>query len=556
VKTLYVDIETEPVSHEEELPPFVVGGFACDDGPVQFTRDWSHLRYLMMEAPQLVCHKGAFEAAVMNIPKDKPFTDTSIRATILGAAAGDPDAAGHSLETLAVQRGMPKWKGGKETTLSFRRGVPLTEQQFHYLRKDVEATRFVFKSQGGNIVDIPDEERQTRWSRDVFEVGRAGLHIDLPRLHTLMHPAADKLAELRVQLRTLGIIQPRGPKRRCGCGECDGGPHIWRDEAVGEKHILELLAATGATRRANKGKGVQLAMDAEAFRDSGLPELAVLADYEDEGKWMSLLEGYNQPGGVVRTKYNSLVTTGRMSSSAPNVQQVKKEGGLRECWVPSPGCAFVEADYPGLELYTFADTCRRWGITTQMGDWLDAGVSVHTMIAERANMSRDMAKVLNFGGLGGMGPSTMCANLKKQKGIIVPVMEMEETMKRWKRALPEIWQYREHCERIVFGDRYLVTSPQSGRSRLAFWCASLNFPFQSAGSDVTKRAVELCLAAGINVVAIIHDQLLADVPRRAARDAGVEMARLMAIAHQQICSTVVAPVVEWHMFLDRWVSKG
>jgi predicted HAD superfamily phosphohydrolase YqeG len=419
----------------------------------------------------------------------------------------------------------------------------------------VEATRFLFKSQGGGNVDIPDEERQTQWSRDIFEVGRRGLHVDVERLQTLIRPAADRISELRVQLRSLGIIQPRGPKHRCGCGECDGGAHIWRDEAVSEKRIVELLRSVGATRKANKGHGVRLAMDAEAFRDSGLAELAVLAEFDDEEKWLSLLEGYNIPGGVVRTRYNSLVTTGRMSSSGPNVQQVPKAGGLRECWIPSPGNVFVEADYPGLELYTFADTCRHWDIRTQMGDWLDAGVSVHTMIAEQARMSRDLAKILNFGGLGGMGPATMVANAKKQ-GLVVSLEDMTQTMSRWRRALPEIWQYRGHCERIRRNERYLVTSPQSGRSRLAYYCASLNFPFQSAGSDVTKRAVELCLKAQIPVVAVIHDQLLADVPAADAHDVGVKMVALMMQAHQEICTKVKAPQVHYNVFLDRWKSKG
>ena len=546
---VYLDIETEPTDHAVRLPTLALAGYCVDGGPVEFTTDVEKVRQLFSPRWHTVCHRGAFEAGVLELPRNLVPCDTAIRGTILGAQEGDHDAAGHSLELLAARAGMAPWKapaGYKKTelTLSFRPGMAFSDAQYSYLRSDVEATRRVFQAQGGLNVTIPDEQRQAAWARDVFTVARTGVHIDLPRLQGLMSKAVRRQNELEDSLRAIGIIQARGPKK-----------DPWRKSAVSQKTVQRLLAESGALRLGSKGTGAMLARDSEALRQSGNGHLRILADYEECGKWLSLLEGYNAPGGTIRTRYNSLVTTGRMSSSAPNVQQVPGRGGLRECWVPSAGHALVEADFKALELYTFSDTCARWGLTSRIGQALNEGKDVHQVIADAAGLPRKVAKVLNFMALGGGGPATMQANIFKQTDLRPTLDEVKLMMRRWKEAVPEFYEYRDYCTRDERGDNYYVTNPQSGRSRLAPYCASLNFGFQSPGSDVIKRATELCVQSGVPAVALIHDQILCDVPVADVPEVSVLLPRLMRQAGEEICDRMRWPLPEVHVYNERWESK-
>ncbi len=550
---LYLDIETEPIEHGKALPQFAVAGYAYGDGPVQFTTDAGRVRALLRGGGgiQVVCHRGAFEHGVLGL-NEQQFADTAIRGTILGAASGDHDAAGHSLEDLAVRAGADKWKQTRGAahnalTLSFRPGQDFTELQLAYLRHDVEATRRVYLQQGGTKVVIPDVERQTRWSCDVFKLSRAGICIDQSRLAALMAQAKKEIRALAERLRAVGIIQARGPKKE-----------PWRKMSVSALTVQKLLEASGAHRRAAKGTGVALASDGRALKSTGNPWLLLLAEFKTLEKWLTLLEGYSDPAGIIRTRYNSLVTTGRMSSSSPNVQQVPGHGGLRECWVPRSGHAFVEADYKALELYTFADTCAHWGIESSIRSLLNNGEDVHQVIADRAGLTRKLAKVLNFGGLGGIGPATMAAAAEKE-GLVCP----PEALKAWRKALPEFEPYKKrataepHPDNVAHSptNRYYVTSPQSGRRRLSTFCSTLNFGFQSPGSDVIKRAIELCVRAGVPVVAALHDQLLADVPHAEVRDVQVLLPQLMKQAGEEVCHNMTWPLPEVHVFQERWASK-
>ena len=208
-----------------------------------------------------------------------------------------------------------------------------------------------------------------------------------------------------------------------------------------------------------------------------------------------------------------------------------------------------------LELFTFADTCARWGISSRLREALNEGKDVHTMVAETAHITRDLAKVLNYGGMGGMGAATMQGSIEKQTGVLMPIPEIKRAMAGWKRTWPEVQRYWAHNTLDERGPKYFVTNPQSGRSRLAFYCAAQNFGFQGPGGDIIKLAIEKCHAAGLPVVAALHDQLLADVPVAEAKEAGGLLGKLMQEAQQEICPNVRAPLPVVHTFDTRWASK-
>lgn len=568
---IYIDIETEWLTHADALPKFVVAGVAIDSGPVYFLYTYEGARNVILDACRrkdtVVCHRGAFEFGTLQIARGVPFYDTAMVATIEGAARGDPDAASHSLLSLAKKAGYEHTGGKGKQGLqgSFRMGTEVTDEQRQYLRMDVEATRAVHRWQLEKYGSAtPDLARQTEWSRDIFEMGRRGLYIDQQRLKALMDKGAAEEAQLRNGLVACGIIQPRGPKK-----------DPWRKSSVDQAVVQELLAAAGVTdvtegSEAEAEEDQLLVTDRLTLIKSGDPRLKLLADYGTKRKHSGLLKAYAVEGGVVRARYNSLVATGRMSCSAPNVQQVPKRGGLRECWTPSPGRALVEADYAMLELYTFADTCARWDIHSRLGEALNAGQDVHTIVAANPAVgTRALAKVFNYGGLGGMGADTMQENVEKQLGVLMPVDQIFRAQQAWLETWPEVKEYWQHNTRVAHPAgfkrnkwgimkmtyKYKVTNPQSGRQRLAFYCAAQNFGFQGPGGDIIKRATELAHQRGLHPVAALHDQLLCDEPAATAGEAAKVLSSLMKQAGQEICPNVRWPDLDTHIFTERWASK-
>lgn len=571
---VYLDIETEWTRHSDPLPVFVVAGFAVDDGPVQYRFTKEAARNIILDAhargDTVVCHRGAFEFGTLEIPRGIPFYDTAIVATIQGAAAGDPDGMGHSVKQLGKRAGYEHTgtKGKKGAQGSFSAGQQITPEQFDYLRQDVEATRAIAKYQWRKygINGTPDLARETEWSRDVFEMARRGLRIDVPRLQALLAAGHAEEAKLRRALIDCGIIQPRGPKK-----------DPWRKSAVDEATVQALLRAAGVTEVTEASEELEdpeeqlLVADRLTLVKSGDPRLKLLADYKTKGKQNGLVEAYDVEGGVVRARYNSLVTTGRMSCSQPNVQQVPKRGGLRECWLPSPGNVFVEGDYAMLELYTFSDTCARFGIHSRLREALNLKQDVHTIVAANPAVgTRDLAKVFNYGGLGGMGPATMQANIEKQLNLLLPVEQIKRAQDAWLQTWPEVREYWAYNTRIAHPAgykrdkwgiqrmtfKYKVTNPQTGKQRLAYYCAAQNFGFQGPGGTIIKLALAKAHRRGLHPVAVLHDQLLCDELAGDAEAARMELRATMREAAEETCPNVVWPDQDIHIFQERWKSKG
>lgn len=116
----------------------------------------------------------------------------------------------------------------------------------------------------------------------------------------------------------------------------------------------------------------------------------ILKDYEKYSECKKLItdlgesfiQKHLEPDGRVRTNFNQVVSTGRVSSSKPNMQNitVKEFVGTRyrNAFVADPGCDFVSSDFTGQELAIIAHV-------SQDPVWLNAitnGLDLHSICAE------------------------------------------------------------------------------------------------------------------------------------------------------------------------------
>ncbi|CAM6001132.1 unnamed protein product [Sphagnum balticum] len=100
-------------------------------------------------------------------------------------------------------------------------------------------------------------------------------------------------------------------------------------------------------------------------------EHPIVVDYEKFKKGLKLTSSYGLPflelvdlDGRVRTRFNQILATGRISSSKPNGQQIpwfrdepdpEKAYRYHNCFIAAPGHSFVSADYISQELVILSD---------------------------------------------------------------------------------------------------------------------------------------------------------------------------------------------------------
>jgi hypothetical protein len=552
---LFFDVETEPVRHDQAFPKPVVAAYAFGDGPIALASPVEMAEMVAGYGGPVVGHNVAFDLCVLGLGAPPSLYDTAIRHTLRGAAAGDPAAADSSLKRAARQIGIEL--GGKGTVqLSFRAGQALTEEQREYVKGDIRATRAVWQAQGGTN-RAADEERQTALSLPVFRMAREGVRVDLPRIR-------GHVAELDVRHRALGdelrndaLIEPRGPKKS-----------PWRESAVSAAQVQQLLRAAGATRLATPTSEL-LASDEKALLASGNPILRRLVEYKDVAKKRSMFSAFDTgEGDVVRAYWKTIVLTGRIACSRPNLTNIPRGGGVRECLLPPEGEVWIDADFPALEMRTWAYACQAWGLRSSLIACWEAGRDPHWEVAAqllgvpygealrhpKGKETRQIAKALNFGLPGGMYPKRLRDHLRSN-GFPVGLYAATRWRNLWLKARSEAEPYWALVEAEPEGDKYRVRLPGSGRERLAYQNEARNYPFQGLGADVAKLALVKAQGKGVRVRALVHDQLLASAPLDIAREVGETLARCMREAGEEICPTVPWSEIDYSIYPERWVSK-
>ena len=234
--------------------------------------------------------------------------------------------------------------------------------------------------------------------------------------------------------------------------------------------------------------------------------------------------------GLVHTTFNqTLTSTGRLSSSDPNLQNIpiRNEMGkeIRKLFCSKHG-VFVGADYSQIELRLLAAFSK----DANLLDSFTSGQDIHTRVAselmgippEMVNSDmRRMAKAVNFGIIYGISDFGLSQNAN------LSVKKAREYIKLYFERFPTIKTYLDGCVEQARRDGFVTTL--TGRRRQipeiksnnynlrAFGeRAAMNMPLQGSAADIMKIAMlkvdEAITKAGLNskIVLQIHDELIVD----------------------------------------------
>ncbi|MDR3113254.1 MAG: DNA polymerase I [Endomicrobium sp.] len=210
-------------------------------------------------------------------------------------------------------------------------------------------------------------------------------------------------------------------------------------------------------------------------------------------------------GGRIHTVFNqALTTTGRLSSSEPNLQNIPIKSAygreFRKAFVPEKNKVFISADYSQIDLRALAHISGDEKLIQAFKD----GQDIHCATAREvfgipegepvAYDLRSAAKSINFGIVYGMSPFGLSRQLGisfgKAKEYIDGYFERYAGVKRWMKKVVADALRDGYVKTITGRIRYVAELKSSNvQARQAGERMALNTPIQGTSADIIKIAM-------------------------------------------------------------------
>ena len=279
-----------------------------------------------------------------------------------------------------------------------------------------------------------------------------------------------------------------------------------------------------------------------------------------KGTYTDRLPGDCDPAdGRVHTSFHQAVTsTGRLSSSDPNLQNIpiRTEEGrrIRKAFIAPDGWSVMAADYSQIELRIMAHLSGDKSLVDafERGDDIHRATSAEVFDLEPmfvTDEQRRRAKAINFGLIYGMS----AFGLARQLGI--ERAEAAAYIDRYFERYPGVRHYMDSTRAMahekgyvetVFGRRLTLPDIHARQVpvRQAAERAAINAPMQGTAADIIKRAmlrVHQALATsnlGCHLLLQVHDELVFEV-----RDRDLDPARQLIRLEMEAAAELSVPLV-------------
>ena len=543
---------------------------------------------------ELVGHNVAFDMAVFAakwpdlLPaifrayEENRVTDTMLREKLQHIALGiyrgyrkvngETIKLGYSLADVAKRRlgrdlDKTTWRTGYAELLP----LPLhewPEGAREYAIYDAITTYAVWQDQEGEGKELlEDQHRQARAAWWLHLASAWGLKTDPAAVAEFKRQVEEELAEAQAVCVAAGVVRKNGTRDTKAAGRLV--------ESVCKQKGVEVP-------RTEKGA---VALDRGSCEELGHPVLSAYARLSSLSKQLNtdlplLASGASKP---IQARFETLLETGRTSSS-PNIQNLPRKGGMRECFVPRPGYVFAAADYEQMELRTVAQVCLAQFHFSRLAEALNAGLDPHLEMAARIvgvsyeealrrkkagdeaiDNARQTAKVANFGFPGGLGAARLVEFARGTYGVEMTEYEAQQLKRVWLQSWPEFERYfawiGNVCEQLNPTVEQLYVGRRRGGVSYTEACNSM---FQGLAADAAKNAGFLVSRAcyvepssplyGSRIVNFVHDEIIIETPEEKAHDAAMELARLM-VEGAIVLMPDVPPKVE-PLLMRRWSKKA
>ncbi|MBW3099079.1 DNA polymerase I [Pseudohoeflea coraliihabitans] len=519
-----------PLRHVSGSDDLLGGGPV--EGQIDFAEALVELKSLLEDRSVLkVCQNVKYDLLVMRRLgiAMRSFDDTMLLSYALDAGKGN-----HGLDTLSE-----RWLGHKPIAYKDVTGSGKTARSFAqvdlpsataYAAEDADIALRLWLVLKPRLAAEGVANVYERLERPLVEVlalmEERGIAVDRQILSRLSGELAQKAAGLEDEIHTLA-------------GE--------RFNVGSPKQLGEILFGRMGLPGGSRTKSGQWSTSAQVLEDLAaagheLPRRIV--DWRQMTKLKSTytdaLPGFIHPQtGRVHTCFAmAATTTGRLSSSEPNLQNIPirtAEGRkIRTAFVAAPGHALISADYSQIELRVLAHVAD---IPQLSGAFAD-GIDIHAMTASEMfgvpvegmpPEVRRRAKAINFGIIYGIS----AFGLANQLGI--ERSEASAYIKTYFERFPGIRDYMEAAKakardlgyvETIFGRRAHYPDIRSSNPQMRAFNerAAINAPIQGSAADIIRRAmVRMDAALGdarleARMLLQVHDELIFEAPEGQAED--------------------------------------
>ncbi|PSF38444.1 DNA polymerase I [Aphanothece hegewaldii CCALA 016] len=249
----------------------------------------------------------------------------------------------------------------------------------------------------------------------------------------------------------------------------------------------------------------------------------------------------------VHTDFNQTVTTtGRLSSSNPNLQNIPIRSEfsrrIRQAFIPDDGYLLVSADYSQIELRILAHLCQEPVLVEAYRKGEDVHAVTAKLIFEKDQVTpleRNLGKTINFGVIYGMGAQRFA----RESGL--SVAQGKEFIEKYQERYAKVFKYLERVKKEAISLGYVQTI--LGRRRYFDFSSDLlskfkghpiesinldelkihyeeaqllraaaNAPIQGSSADIIKIAMiklhSILQNYQAKLLLQVHDELVLEVP--------------------------------------------
>ncbi len=469
--------------------------------------------------------------------------------------------------------------GGLATDTMLASYLVNASRRFHAL-DDLAAERLGLQISQLPVPDRKDKDRVPSLDERLIRAGTAAVaterlaqaftedleRLGMSRLYSeIEHPLVDVLVEMEeagiaVDTRYLAGLATEfaGEVARI---QREAHDSVGHEFAIGSPKQLEELLFTELKlprgRRNKTGYSTDAAV-LEELREAH-PVVEKILEYREVEKLRSTYaEGLGalidpDTGRVHTTFEQAVASTGRLSSRAPNLQNIPIRTPLgrriRRAFVAGgPDRTLVAADYSQIELRVLAHVCQDPALT----EAFVAGADIHTRTAaagfgvpesEVTREQRSVAKMLNFGIVYGMSDFGLAWRMGMARDEASRFID--EYFKRYPQVRRYVIETKAFCleqgyvETLLGRRRYIADMTSTNSAvRGAAERMAINMPIQGTAADIMKLAmvsVRRSLASsGLAAVLVlqVHDELVLEVPDAQVQDVARLVRREMSAAYE------------------------
>ncbi|MBI1878526.1 MAG: DNA polymerase I [Chloroflexi bacterium] len=474
-------------------------------------------------------HNAKFDMTVLErhgLPVEPPIFDTMV-ASWVGHNASDTR---HGLKDLAREKLNIQMTEIKELIGSGKNQLTMDqipiEKVTPYAAADVDMTLRLVEVVEKPLHDVPQlwEVFQTLELPLIYvlkDMELAGVKLDVPALRQMSGQMTDRLRELEQDIYSAAGLSF----------------NINSTQQLSDVLFGKLALPTEGLSKTKSGHYSTAAGVLDSLRDQH-EVIGLILEHRTLAKLKStyadaLPAMVNPQTGRVHTNYNQIgVSTGRLSSSEPNLQNIPIRTGqgreIRRAFIAEPGWRLISADYSQVELRILAHVAEDPGLLQAFAQDEDVhAVTAATVLgiplAEVSKNQRRIAKTVNYG----LAYGQSAFGLAQSAGI--SQTEARDFINTYFDKYPGLKRYIDDTKQAALKQGYLTTllgrrrdfsnlARLAGAQRAATEREAINMPIQGTAADIMKIAMIRLHNAlrqqklRTRLLLQVHDELVLEAP--------------------------------------------